>query len=253
MFYDKIINFLNELGVSNVNFNYIILILLVFLFSGFIIFILISYILIKILKLNIDNNNVLFYQYNKKSKELLDKYGHYKLTKMYLIRQPLHQFITFFLNIFTLYNYEKMIRESHDNFPYHTLLVCEITLDTGMKKMLMIEKNNSINITDNFLITNKHEIKELNIKKNTYSLIDILNKTQERVGNEKFFNWHLYTNNCQEFTKEMLKSIGKYTKKNREFIFRDKLLKIIIPSEFTLHVCNCICCIYNIIGKYILG
>jgi len=95
-------------------------------------------VLIKLLKVNIDNTNVLFYQYNKKSKEILDKYGDHKLTKLYLVRQPLAPFVTTLLNIFTLYSYNKLIAESQDNFPYHTLLVCEVTLADGQKKWLII-------------------------------------------------------------------------------------------------------------------
>ncbi len=238
--------------VDNIDIKYIFICLIIFCFFSFIFFIVVSYALIKLLKVNIDNNNVLFYQYNKKSKEILDKYGDHKLTKLYLVRQPLAPFVTTFLNIFTLYSYNKLIAESQDNFPYHTLLVCEVTLTHGQKKWLMIEKNNCINITDNFFISNTQETKELNIKKLNISLNSILNQTQERIGNHAFFNWHLYTNNCQIFTKELLKTINKYSKHNEEFIFKDKLLKLIIPSEFMLHLCNCICILHNIIVKYIV-
>ena len=81
--------------------------------------------------------------------------------------------------------------------------------------MLLIEKNNSINICENFLINNLQDIKT--IKLNNKHLINkhltlnsILKTTQQRVGNELFFNWNLYKNNCQEFTKEILKTIGNY-------------------------------------------
>ena len=43
----------------------------------------------------------------------------------------------------------------------------------------------------------------------------------------------------------------KYNKTNKKFIFCNKLLKIIIPTEFTLHIINCLCVIQNIIEKYI--
>lgn len=243
----------NEI-INNVNLHYIkyiTLFLLLFFTVSMILFILISYFVLKFLKLSLDDNNILFYQYNKKSKKLLDLYGDYKLTKVYLIRQPFSKFITFLLNLFTLYTYEKLINESQDNFPYHTLILFEIKLENGMRKLLLLEKNNCINISENFFISNTQEITEINIKHKKYTINNILNITQKRLGNEKYFNWHLYKNNCQEFTKEILKTIGKYTKKNKDFIFRDKLFKIIIPSEFTLHIGNCLCVFYNIIEKYI--
>jgi len=214
-------------------------------------FIIISYLVLKFLKLGLDNNNILFYQYNKKSKKLLDLYGDYKLTNIYLVRHPFSKFVTFLLNVLTLYNYEKLINESQDNFPFHSLIIFEIKLKNGMTKMLLLEKNNCINISENFFINNTLEIKQLKIKNSKLTINSILNKTQSRMGNEKYFNWHLYKNNCQEFTKEILKTIRKYDKINKNFIFRDKLFKIIIPSEFTLHITNCLCVFYNILEKYI--
>lgn len=231
--------------------KYIIIFLIIFSFVSIILFIIISYFILKFLKLNIDDNNILFYQYNKKSKKLLDLYGEHKLTKIYLVRQPFSKTITFLLNIATLYNYEKLINESRDNFPYHTLLVFEIELENGIKKLLLLEKNNCINISENFLINKTQEIKELNIKHKNYTINHILNTTQERLGNNKFFNWHFYKNNCQEFIKEILKTLGKYNRRNKKFIFHDKIVKFIFPSEFTLHIGNCVCVIYNILEKYI--
>jgi len=233
------------------NLKYIVSFSIIFILASFMLFILCSYVVLKFLKMSIDNNNILFYQYNKKSQKILDMYGDYKLTKLYLVRQPFSKFITFLLNILTLYNYEKLINESHDNFPYHSLLIFEIKLPNNMRKLLLLEKNNYINICENFFVNNLQDIKTLHLKNKDHTINSILKTTQKRVGNERFFNWHLYTNNCQEFTKELLITLNKYNKKNKEYIFRDKLFKIIIPSEFTLHIGNCLCILYNILEKYI--
>lgn len=231
--------------------KYIIGVLFLFLVVSTLSFIVISYLILKFLKLSIDDNNILFYQYNKKSKKVLDLYGNCKITNIYLIRQPFSKTNTFILNILTLYNYEKLINESQDNFPYHCLIIFEVKFKNNMKKMLLLEKNNCINISDNFFINNTQEIKKLSIKNKHLTINSILNTTQERLGNEKYFNWHIYKNNCQRFTKEILKTIGKYNKINKNFIFRDKIMNMITPSEFTLHIGNCLCVICNIVEKYI--
>ena len=90
------INFQNTIDIK-----YVIIFLVCFCFVSFVLFIFCSYIIFKFLKLNLDNNNIFFYKYNKTSQQILDLYGEYKLTKIYLIRQPFSQFITFVLNIFT--------------------------------------------------------------------------------------------------------------------------------------------------------
>ena len=233
------------------NMRYILFFSIIFIVVSLTLFIVCSYLVLKVLKIGIDNNNILFYQYNKKSQKIINAYGDHKITKIYLVRQPLSKIITFWLNILTLYNYEKLINETHENFPYHIVLLVEIKLQNGMRKLLLIEKNNCINIYENFLINQLQDIKTINLKNKNYTINSILNTTQTRVGNEKFFNWNLYKNNCQEFTKEILKTIGNYNKTNKKYIFRDKLFKLIIPSDFTLHIGNCLCVIGNIIEKYI--
>ena len=249
--FNQIINDLINEITNKSNIKYIIICLLLFFLVSMLLFIIISYFILKFLKLSIDDNNILFYHYNKKCKKILDLYGDCEITNIYLTRQPFSKTITFILNMLTLYNYEKLIKESQDNFPYHCLMIFEVKLKNNMKKMLLIEKNNCINISDNFLINNTQEIKKLNIKNKHLTINTILNTTQSRLGNEKYFNWHLYKNNCQNFTKEILKTIGKYNKMNKTFIFRDKLINMITPSEFTLHIGNCVCVVCNIIEKYI--
>jgi hypothetical protein len=233
------------------HFKYVVLMLVVFTIINIFLFTFVSYVILKFFKTNIDYDNIFFYQYNKKSKSIIDLYGKYKVKNIYLIRQPFNKCVSFLINVFTLYNYEKLINKSSDNIPYHTLLVFEILLDNGANKMLLLEKNNCINISENFYINKTQEIKKINIAKRNLTMNEILDKTKDRLGYEKYFNWHMYKNNCQNFTKEILKSVNKYNKTNKDFIFRDKIFKIIIPSEFTLHMLNCFFIFYNIIEKYI--
>ena len=245
------LNLYNNMIFQTIDIKYVIIFLVCFVVVSFVLFIFCSYIIFKFLKLNLDNNNIFFYKYNKKSQHLLNLYGECELTKIYLIREPFSKLITFLLNLFTLYNYNKLINKSQNNFPYHTLVLFEIKLANGTKKMLLLDKNNCVNIRENFGINKFQEIKELKIKNKKLTINSILNSTQQRLGNKKYFNWNLYKNNCQEFTKEILKTIEKYNKINKKFIFCNKLLKIIIPTEFTLHIINCLCVIQNIVEKYI--
>ena len=233
-----------------------------------IIFIVISYFVFKFCKIGIENNNILFYDYNKKSQIVLNKYGNYKIKKIYLIRQPFSKILTCGLNILTLYNYEKLIKESEDNFPYHTLILFEIKIPILNKnknkinqkqtqkyqsKFLILEKNNCICIRENFLITENEEMKQIHFNNKQLTINQILNQTQLRMGDLKYFNWNLYQNNCQEFIKEILITIEQYSTSNHEFIFHDKLTKLLLPSDFIIHICNCVVIIYNMLEKYCLN
>ena len=71
------------------NIKYIIFFSVIFIIVSSIIFVVISYIILKLLKMKIDNNNILFYKYNKKSQKILDIYGDFKVSKVYIVREPL--------------------------------------------------------------------------------------------------------------------------------------------------------------------
>lgn len=232
--------------------KYVIVFLIVFLLISFIIFVFVSYFIYGILKNSINECNIFFYHYNKKCQRLIDIYGEYKINKIYLVRQPFGKMVTFIFNIISLFNYNKYIKESLDNFPYHSALIFEIKTKEGLK-FLLLEKNNCINICETFLINKTYDFKYIPIQKNKFTLKEILNKTQARIGDHKYFNWNIYENNCQEFTKEILITLNKYTDKYKDFIIKDKIIrKYCSPTDFTLHILNCLIIIINFIEKYLL-
>ena len=241
----------------------IIVTLIIFFVFAFIAFVICSYFLYKYLQVNIDNNYVYFYDYNETIKDLLEKYGDCKIHKLYLIREPVTKLAYYFIDILTFYKYKNQYM-----FPYHTSLMCEINLPNNIKKYIIIEKNNCININENYNINEKQDIKCIAVfnkkslrknnikndrkkyKETNVTLNDILKKTQERIGNDKFFNWHIYKNNCQLFTKELLITLGYFTGENETYIFQDEILKTVYFSETTIHILNCIINTYNVIQKY---
>jgi hypothetical protein len=244
---------MNLFGLNSNKKHYLKIIIIVsifFLFVSLILFVLLSYLILKFFKMTLDDNNILFYQYSKKCQKLLDLYGEYEIKKIYLVREPFSPLITFLLNVITFYKYNKLITESQDNFPYHSSIIFEIELQNKMKKLLLLEKNNSINLRENFLINNSQQIKTIPFKNKKYTINSILNNTQKRLGNKKFFNWHVYKNNCQEFIKEILVTINKFSKYNKDYILSNNILKFLIPSEFTVHIINCSCVLNNILEKY---
>lgn len=220
------------------------------------------------LEQTMEEYNVLFYGFNKQSRKTLARYGDLPIRRMYLVRQPFSAFITFLLNVCTLYKYTRLLEETRDNLPFHTLLVCEVELSPGRTKWVMVEKNNCINVSDNFLAhadqdtmlvrlpwpyPHKKAAKANKTNKpvQAWTLNRLLRRTERRMGSGLFFNWHLYTNNCQEFTLELLKTLGQHTEAHQAFVKRNQLMRLIVPSEFTLHVAQTLCVLYNVLEKYV--
>ena len=230
--------------------------------AAFIFCMICSYFIYKYLHININDNYVYFYDYNDKIKALLEKYGDHAINKLYLIRGPVSTILYYFINVITFYRYKKYL--------YHTSLICEINMPNNIKKYILLEKNNCININEKQYIksinlckkknkqrdTVESEVAEVassnNIKnKKIITLNNILKQTRERIGDEKFFNWHIYKNNCQLFTKEILITINKFNKQNKEYIFQNNILKTELFPEIIIHILNCLLNSYNIIQKYI--
>ena len=236
----------------NKNIYHILGLLIFFSIFLFIIFIFVSYAIIKLLQTEIDNNSIFFYDFNNHEKKLLEKYGDYKLEHIYIIKHPFNNVIDFLLNIITFYKYKQIINESKDYLPHHTQFILSIKVpSTNLKKLILLEKNNCVSLSENFTLTNDKKIKYISVKKKGYTLNKLLNDTINRIGKNAFFNWHLYKNNCQKFSKEILFTIGKLTKENKAFLYEDRILQKYYPSEFMLHILNCLCVILNIFEKYI--
>ena len=216
----------------------------------------IFYIIIKILEISLDKM-VFFYDYNKLCRKILKKYEDCEINKIYLIRTSLNQIYTILLNIITLFKYDEIVKNSEDNFPYHTMLLLEVKLkndeNKNKVKWLLLEKNNCITINDNFILSQGMHVEEIELKypeKKIY-LKDFLEETRNRMGNENFFNWHLFKNNCQEFTKELLITVGSYDDYYKKIIFSNKIFELINLSEFFYCMFNCLCIFNNFLEKNI--
>jgi hypothetical protein len=243
-------NFLEYINNINIVKYEILLYIIPILLISLIAFIIVSFIIFKILQISIENNNIFFYKFNKKCQKILDNYGDYKISNIYITRSPISKAVIFAFDIITLFNFNKFVSISNEYYPYHISLLIEIKKDNS-KKFLLLEKNNSINITENFLIHNGFELKKIKLNKKKITINKLLKITQDKIGYKNFFNWSITQNNCQEFTKNILETLGKFNNTNKLFIYNSKILDVYNPSEFTIHIINILTGILYIIEEYI--
>ena len=244
----------------NISFSYwkfMILGCIALFFLGLIVWIICSYYTYKWFKMNIDKDYFYFNEYNSDCKAVLKEYGNFPIKRLYLVRQPITKFVKILLNIVTLYKFEqemkKYIKTTNNDvfFPQHTSIIIEIELPNKTRKQILIEKNNCIKLALDFRISNKQDMCKISIGKNKYTLNNLLEKTRERVGNNMFFNWSICRNNCQMLTKEILITLKKFTKKNKNFMFQSEFANQIKFSEFSLHIINTIINLCNTFETFI--
>ena len=150
--------------------------------------------------------------YNSITQDNLAKYGNYKIKNVYLIKKDVTSMIFLFniLNFLSFYWYDSIFSDIINIMPYHLKLLLEIQIDKKTK-FLIIEKITEILIHDKIVFDKKSIINKIPIIKNKYTIHDILNKVHKKMKHH-FFNWHLITNNCQKFAKEILYVIHKKKK-----------------------------------------
>lgn len=210
----------------------------------FILWIVISYYILKWFRKNIDQN-LFFNNYTYNSINNLKKYGDLPIKNIYLARQPINKYLLKALNIISFYDYNKKVKmyieknKCNAFFPFHTYIIIEVEMPNKFRKHLIIEKNNSININSSYNKKCNQELLKININKKKYTVNTILENTKKRIGVNKFFNWHIYKNNCQKFTEEILTSLNKKNKKYTNFIYQNDFIKNFETSEFTIHILNC--------------
>jgi len=253
--YDLLINLIynNKYSLSLTIVVFIILAILSFA----IINVIISYYIIKYLEINVVND-IYFcnYDYNKKSKELLQKYGDFKIKKIYLVKHPITKFNSSVLNLITFYNYEKTLSNMNEIFkkqytPYHVSFMIEINLPNNNKKFLLVEKTSYVNISETIRLNKQNFVKPIKLSNKVFTVNTLLQETQNRIGVKKFFNWSIYKNNCSIFVKEILVTLDLYNKSNIKFINQNRILKHLKFTNLTLHIINILCTLNNIASNYL--
>jgi hypothetical protein len=208
-----------------------------------------SYIFLFFFKKNI-NNYTVFNEYNASSKMMIDRYGDNKITNAYLLKEPVHIFLLLIYKLLTCQSCE------YTKHARHTSLLLEVEINKDEHKLILIDKTNCITILTDFNISDKYTMVpiQLNSKKNL-TMRELLDKTCNRIGKRKFFNWHFYKNNCNYFIDNMIKTLNKNFVYDKTF-FKSKeentyMFNNALYNGFRLRVWHCVIFLLDFFTKYI--
>lgn len=225
----------------------------------FILWTYVSYHVLKWLKKNIEEK--LYYKsYKECCIKILTKYGDLPIKRIYLVRTNVKSHLTFFVDMLTWKSYSAQLRDYRkivDDaafFPSHTYMMVEVELRNKRRKHIIIEKTNGIEVTANFRKYESQDMLKVNLKNgHNLTINKLLETTKERIGNQQFFNWHLYKNNCQQFVEELLKSMRKSNPRYRDFVSHKKIFEIIKISEPVMYIINSVINLTSFIESIYFG
>lgn len=147
-------------------------------------------------------------------RNLLANIGEQKIIKMRVCRTALPSIYTLFLNVITLGQFRKKLKETTHDKLFHLFL--EITLSSGT---YMLEKNEVILLKKFSKLPPKTETMDLgNTDENINSL---LQNTLDDIGSSQFYFYQALSTNCQRFINDILKSNSLSNSENRKFILQD--------------------------------
>ena len=158
------------------------------------------------------------YDYSNKTKNTLDQYGTQIIKRLRIMRKPLTAKIQYALKFAT----SNKSSQIYDTL-FHLGLIA--TMDV---RDLLIEKNEVIDIVDNFNFSGDMELLEVPLHNRQITLNELMNTTKDGMGDKKYFEYNAFTNNCQFFVNDILKYNTLLTNNMHVFLFQD--LKEIIAT-----------------------
>lgn len=154
---------------------------------------------------------------NKTSKTLL-KVGNIPITKLEIYKAPITKIFQDMLNTLSLGKWEeKMKKYGFDKF-YHLGLIA--TLENGEK--YIVEKLDRPSVSQDFDLS-KPDLELMNVPLNgkQITIYKMLEDARKAVGDQTFFEYNSFKNNCQSFVRMLLQNQNLYTDREKDFFFQD--------------------------------
>jgi hypothetical protein len=167
--------------------------------------------------------------YTNASQKIIKKYGDQEITAIQIKRTPIAKVLDTVLNLISLGKWQSAKKEQKVDELFHLALIVTIG-----GKQIVVEKNASIDLSTSFKTTADTQVLAIPLSGRPFTLNEMLEKARKKVGDQRYFSYDPFTNNCQFFIKYLLEAVRLYTPAAKTFLFQD-LTKIVekLPSYVT--------------------
>jgi hypothetical protein len=150
------------------------------------------------------------------SEKTFNKYKGSAISKISVRREPVNSKVTSVINALTGGKLNSAVSDLSYDKLFHLYLV--LTIDG---KLVLVEKNERINITDNFDKNSNYESVDVGSVPDGLTFDKFLNTGREKMGDHDFFQYNAKTNNCQDFLIGLLSANGLLDEDTKKFIKQD--------------------------------
>lgn len=179
--------------------------------------------------------------YTADVRQEIEKWKDTPIQSITIRRAPVQAWIETFFGFLTRGEWDKAKqRYGYDKFYHLSLILTYGTESVAMNFMaddfmpqrkdgvkVVVEKLALVSVSRNLDTKPNSEYMPVDLRGRQITLGQMLQQTRRLMGDQAFFTYDAFTNNCQVFVKNLLHSQHLLTKEAHEFLFQpvDKLLK----------------------------
>ena len=159
--------------------------------------------------------------FTNQSKKILGQYGNGIVTKLIVQRKPIVGILDKIINGLSFGSFQKAKNKYGYDKLFHLQLAAYVRLGRGTTK-IVIEKNETVDLSVSTTFTQTKDVEFLVIPFNKqFTLNDLVNDARKEQGDQKFFEYDAFKNNCQWFIYYLLHGQELYTDRAKSFLFQD--------------------------------
>lgn len=160
--------------------------------------------------------------FNNISTKTLNTYGNMKIEKIVVAKEPIAGMLDTIINFVSLGKWTDLKKKYGYDKLMHLGLIITVKLESGGTKDIMVEKVDAVTVSPNIRMNgSKVQTMNVNVTPNQYTLEEVLNIARRGVGDQTFFDYNPFKNNCQYFCSYILKACKSYSQQVRAFVFQD--------------------------------
>ena len=157
--------------------------------------------------------------FSNKIKSILKQYGNEPILAIRIGRRPINSMVEKAFNIISMGKWAENRKKYYYDTLFHLFLIITLEDDT----VISFEKNSIVTMTENDGRCSMPNVDciELEYLQDSITLNDLVMKPLDRIGKNKYFVYSPFSQNCQIFISDILKTFNLYNKKTEDFVYQD--------------------------------
>lgn len=160
--------------------------------------------------------------FTNQSTRTLGEYGSWTVSKLFIQRTPIMGILDKILNGLSWGTFQKAKNKYGYDKLFHLQLGAYVVQGRKTVKIIL-EKNETVDIyaSNDFSPPKDFEYLDVPLESKIFTLNDLVNDARTQQGDDKFFSYDPFKNNCQWFISYLLHGQSLYGSREKNFLFQD--------------------------------